>query len=272
MFEPLLTQPQFIELTQRCQLHLRLRESVSDFSLLQTMGGHLLECVVTQASSDNGLILRLHPYLICELAPIEVPTIDAEGSQTEVLHRSHGQGGRLFSALGISPVMCAERLRKGLVIDLEVQGSTVSFTPQFDQKWLLVTLERDLRLFGGPLELRRAKAVLARAEDLSQNAEALLLEIGEIELVRQELAHFANHGDVKQHGLILSEVTKVDEQLLRKKQLLSHHYYQKVQRPNWQHAANQHEDLEALQRKLESYQLLAPPELNLMVEQMFLDD
>lgn len=272
MFEPLLTQPQFIELTQRCQLHLRLRESVSDFSLLQTMGGHLLECVVTQASSDNGLILRLHPYLICELAPIEVPTIDAKGSQTEVLHRSHGQGWRLFSALGISPVMCAERLRKGLVIDLEVQGSTVSFTPKFDQKWLLVTLERDLRLFGGPLELRRAKAVLARAEDLSQNAEALLLEIGEIELVRQELAHFANHGDVKQHGLILSEVTKVDEQLLRKKQLLSHHYYQRVQRPNWQHAANQHEELEALQRKLESYQLLAPPELNLMVEQMFLDD
>lgn len=60
MFEPLLTQPQFIELTQRRQLHLRLRESVSDFSLLQTMGGHLLECVVTQACSDKGLILRSH--------------------------------------------------------------------------------------------------------------------------------------------------------------------------------------------------------------------
>ncbi|WP_281213066.1 hypothetical protein [Shewanella insulae] len=272
MFEPLLTQPQFVELTRKSQLQLRLRESVSDFSLLQTLGGHLLECVATQASSEKGLILRAHPYLICELVSVEVPRVDEAMPQEEALYRSHGQGWRLFSALGISPVMCAERLRKGLVIAVETQGDSVCFMPQFDHKWLLVTLERDLRLFGGPRELRRAKSVLARGEDLSQDAEGLLLEIGEIELVRQELAHFANQGDIKQHGVLLSEVTKVDEQLLRKKQLLSHHYYLRVQRPNWQHAANQHEELESLQRKLESYQLLAPPELNLMVEKMFLDD
>ena len=272
MFEPLLTQPQFIELTQMGQIHLRLREPVSDFSLQQTMGGHLLECVISQTSQEaSALIVRAHPYLTCDLVLGQESSSDASVI-SESLPRIHGQGWRLFSAIGISPVMCAEMLRAGLTIGVEQLNQQVIFYPQFDHKWLLVPLERDLRLFGGPRELRRAKAVLARCQDVTLSAEGLLLEIGEIEQVRQELAHYANHGGVKQHGVMLSEVTNVDGQLLRKKQLLSHRYYQSVQRPNWQDAANQQEDLEALKRKLESYQLLAPPELNLMVEQMFLED
>ncbi|WP_428618252.1 hypothetical protein [Shewanella sp.] len=272
MFEPLLTQPQFIELTQTSQLHLRLREPVSDFSLQQTMGGHLLECVISQTSQGaSALIVRAHPYLTCDPISDKAPTFDV-GVVSEPLSRTHGQGWRLFSAIGMSPVMCAEMLRAGLTIGVEQINQEVIFHPQFDHKWLLVPLERDLRLFGGPRELRRANAVLARCQDHTLSAEGLLLEIGEIEQVRQELAHYANHNSVKQHGVMLSEVTNVDGQLLRKKQLLSHRYYQSVQRPNWQDAANQQEDLDTLKRKLESYQLLAPPELNLMVEQMFLED
>jgi hypothetical protein len=148
----------------------------------------------------------------------------------------------------------------------------ICFSPLFDHKWHLVELEKDFRLFGGPKELRRAKALLAREPNFQLNAEKLLLDISEIEIMRSELRSFAEGSDVHHYPVILSEVTSLEMQLLRRKQLIYRQYYQSVERTNWQDAANHVDDIETLQRKLESYQLLAPPELNAMVEQMFADE
>lgn len=272
MFESLLTQPQLIELPQGGCLTLTLSEAVSDSSLLQTMAGHIAEWVVVEGTANKvSLVVRIHPFLKFDIQSNYLDEVNPIGAHQ--INRSLGQGVRLFNAVGYSPSICASLLRQGLVIRIiGEQHGNVGFIPLFDCKWQLVELERDFRLFGAPRELRRAKSILARETDFQLSAEKLLLEINEIEIVRNELRSFADIRQIHHHSVILSEITSLDTQLLRRKQLVLRLYHQTLDRVNWQNAANQVDDIEVLQRKIESYQLLAPPELNAMVEQMFVDE
>ena len=271
MFESLLTQPQLIELPQDGYLVLTLSDSASDHSLLQTTGGHIAEWVVVESTYDRvSLLARIHPFLKLDIQSTCIG--EANSNTAEQIHRTFGQGVRLFNAIGYSPAICVSLLRQGLVIKISCEQASVHFVPLFDKKWQLVELERDYRMFGAPKELRRANAILARGPDLLLDAEKLLLEISEIEMVRNELRVFANERQIHEHRTLLSEVTNLDTQLLRRKQLISRQYHQSLERVNWQYAANYGDDIEVLQRKIESYQLLSPPELNAMVEQMFVDE
>ncbi|QYK00117.1 hypothetical protein [Shewanella psychrotolerans] len=272
MFESLLTQPQLIELPQDGYLVLTLSDSASDHSLLQTTGGHIAEWVVVESTYDRvSLLARIHPFLKLDIQSTFIGEVN-NSSTAEQINRTSGQGVRLFNAIGYSPAICVSLLRQGLVIKISYEQASVNFLPLFDKKWQLIELERDLRLFGAPKELRRANAILAREPDLLLNAEKLLLEISEIEIVRNELRAFVNERQIHDYRTLLNEVTNLDTQLLRRKQLISRQYHQSLERVNWQYAANYEDDIEVLQRKIESYRLLSPPELNAMVEQMFVDE
>ncbi|QYJ84817.1 hypothetical protein K0I73_11140 [Shewanella mesophila] len=271
MFESLLTQPQRLELPQGGYIILTLSENVSDHSLLQTTGGHIAEWVIVESNDYKvSLLARVHPFLKLEIHSNFVGDVNNDADQ--LISRTAGQGVRLFSAIGYSPSICASILRQGLVIKITAELSGVNFIPLFDKQWQLIELERDYRMFGAPYELRRANAVLARARDFQLTPEKLLLEISEIEIVRGELRSFVDKRQIHEHRTLLNDISNLDTQLQRRKQLISRQYHQSLERVNWQHAANHVDSFEVLQRKIESYQLLAPPELNAMVEQLFVDD
>ncbi|GIU31797.1 hypothetical protein TUM4644_31600 [Shewanella colwelliana] len=273
MFEPLLTQPKVIEVTEKTQFVVKLCDSVSDFSLLQAMGGHVAECIVIASEPNHmGVLVRIHPFLTLDILPA-VTHSDSTLGRSSSIERCVGQGFRLFSALGASPAMCANLLRQGLSFEVSyIENGDIAFCPLFESKWQLVALENDLRLFGGPIEIRRAKSILARQLDLDVNSESLLLELSEIETVRNDLRHFVSDSSHARHRALVNEISELDNQLLQKKQLISRYYHQAIERPNWQRAANHVENNDDLLRKLAYYQLLAPQELNTMVEQMFLDE
>ncbi|MCG9696966.1 hypothetical protein [Shewanella sp. Isolate11] len=274
MFESLLNQPQLIELTYGSQLKLSLRDQISDISLLQTLGGHIAEWVVVDTNSRSvTLVARTHPFLQIEnQSQLTIVEQSQEFVQHEII-RTHGQGVRLFGSLGFSPSICIGLLRQGLFISIDSkQAGEVSFSPRFDNKWQLIELENDLRLFSEPNEMHRAKALLARKLDYELKPEAYLLDISEIEIVSRELNQFAGNHSVHHFSGIVGELSTIESQLHRRKQLLIRLYQQLLERPNWQYSSNSADDFDSIKRKLESYQLLAPPELNAMVEQMFIDD
>lgn len=270
MFESLLTQPQLIDISTASRLVLTLNEQVSEHCLLQTMDGHIAEFVVVEDSgAASGLIARVHPLLQLNLVPLDdipMPYL------TPRLFRGLGQGARLFTGLGYSLSLCISLLRQGLNIYIEPIETQLRFSIDSGCRWQLIELEKDLRLFGGPNALRRAQTILAHPFDFASNEQGLLLELSELDMVRRELSRFASDNGIKHQSSIIDLMTNLDKQLHRRQQLIARHYQQSAERTNWHYAANQVEHSDLLQRKLASYQLLAPPELNAMVEQILVDD
>lgn len=271
MFEPLLTQPEILKLDHQSRLIVTLHESTNDFSLLQVMNGHIGEFIIVSISEDFlSVMVRLHPFL----------SIAVESSNTDVttlpddrapLTRGAGQGWRLFSALGISPRMCATQLKEGLFIDVGF-NSQAQFSMVQSGMWQIVPLEEDNRLFHGPRELLRAKAFIARAVQHELNTQELLLEISELENVRSDLTAFSCSELVRRHPEISAEIAKLDAQLLRKKQWLSRSYNQSVERVSLQYSANHASKHEVQTRKLEYYKLLSTTAINDMVQQLIVDE
>lgn len=271
MFEPLLTQPEILKINHHSRLIVTLHESTSDFSLLQVMNGHIGEFIIVSISDDAlSVMVRLHPFLSITVETSTAEVTALPGNK-DVLTRSVGQGWRLFSALGISPKMCARQLREGLFIDVGLK-SQAQFSIVQSRMWQIIALEQDNRLFHGPRELMRAKALVARLVQHELNTEELLLEISELENVRSDLSAFSCSELVRRHPEISAEVTKLDAQLLRKKQWLSRSYNQSVERVSWQYSANQASNSEVQARKLEYYKLLSTPAINDMVQQLIVDE
>ncbi|MFT5790156.1 MAG: hypothetical protein ACI8SJ_002285 [Shewanella sp.] len=266
MFEPLLIQPQIIEIKHQSKLKLVLSKQFGNFSVLQLQSGPIAEVVVVSVSATQmSLMVRLHPYL-----SLEIIEADENVGSKMLLNRSVGQGWRLFSTLGVSPKLCAEQLREGVSVAVSIDNRG-----QFDivepVKWELVPLEADFRLGHITREILLAKYIIARSMDIEPNAESLLVEISELESIRYDLKRFAEQGFLKQGIAGHDDVSQLDAQLVRKRQLLTRLYSQLTERPNLNRAANVDVDQEMLIRKLESYQLLAPPQLNEIVEQLMAD-
>lgn len=272
MFEPLLTQPEILKLDHHSRLIVTLHESTSDFSLLQVMNGHIGEFIIVSISDDSlSVMVRLPPFLSITVEPSTADISSLLDDNRAALTRSAGQGWRLFSALGISPKMCARQLREGLFIDVGFK-SQAQFSIVQSKMWQIIALEQDNRLFHGPRELMRARALVARAVQHELKTEELLLEISELENVRSDLSTFSCSELVRRHPEISAEVTKLDAQLLRKKQWLSRSYNQSVERVSWQYSAN-HASINELQtRKLEYYKLLSTTAINDMVQQLIVDE
>ncbi|PKH57099.1 hypothetical protein CXF83_14840 [Shewanella sp. Choline-02u-19] len=264
MLEPLLIQPQIIEINHQSKLKLVLSEQFGNFSVLQLQSGPIAEVVVVSVTATKmSLMIRLHPYL-----SLDVIEANEYAASDAILNRSVGQGWRLFSTLGISPRLCAEQLRKGLFVAVSI-GNGCQFNIVGPVKWELIPLEADFRLGNFAREIQRAKHIIARSMDLEPNAESLLVEISELDSICYDLKHFAAEGFLKHAN---DDISQLDAQLIRKRQLLSRLYSQLIERPNLYRAANVDINQDMLMRKLESYQLLAPPQLNKIVEQLMADD
>ncbi|QQX78509.1 hypothetical protein JK628_13040 [Shewanella sp. KX20019] len=267
MFEPLLIQPQIIEINHQSKLKLVLSEQFGNFSVLQLQSGPIAEVVVVNVSnSQMSLMVRLHPYLSLEVLESQEHVLSKASNS-----RGVGQGWRLFSTLGISPKLCAEQLRLGLSIAVDINNDNVGrFHIVEPIQWELVPLEADFRLGLIAREIQLAKHIIARSMDIEPNAESLLVEISELESIRNDLKRFANEGLLNQNHSD-NDISQLDAQLVRKRQLLTRVYSQLTERANFYLAANLDIDQDTLRRKLESYQLLAPPQLNEIVEQLMAD-
>lgn len=87
--------------------------------------------------------------------------------------------------------------------------------------------------------------------DVVPNAESILVEISELDSIRYDLKQFVAEASLNQAN---DDISQLDTQLIRKRQLLSRLYSQLIERPNFYRAANVDIDQDMLMRKLESYQ------------------
>ncbi|WP_394203481.1 hypothetical protein [Shewanella waksmanii] len=244
--------------------------------MLEALNGHLAEFVIVENNdTSTAILVRMHPYLAlveCEKSALWSDKVLPNGNSTQVLTRTIGQGWRLFSELGRSPLFCLQMLRQGIGISVVSEPSGLMVIAGFEQGWQLIPLENDMRLFAGQKELSRAKAVLSRVNDYHANTEQLLLALSEIDMVCADLGLMLQDHSNTRPTEQLKQIASIDAQLQRKKQWLSQQYQQAVERNNWQYSANQSITDESLYRKLEYYQLLSTPEMNAMVENLLSDE
>lgn len=274
MYHQFLNEPMVLDAEKASILTLRLPDDISDFIVLQAISAPLLEVVViADAGTLQNIAIRFQPFmgLKVESLPQSVKAFNTP------ITRSLGQGFRLYTRMGTAAKFCAAELRRGVSFTLDMTNrlgaeNCLTFALQTDSKFELVPLEADLRVLHEPKALMVAKALLARQYDYAASSESLAIYMTEIEQVRLELQAFMR-GELGQcHASLADEVLRLDPLLLQKQQWLFRTYTHMFERPNYNRAANDVDNTDKLLRKLECYELLAPPELIQMVDRLMEDE
>ncbi|MGI2056181.1 hypothetical protein ACRN9T_03160 [Shewanella baltica] len=274
MYHQFLNEPMVLDAEKASILTLRLPDDISDFIVLQAISAPLLEVVViAEAGTPQNIAIRFQPFMGLK---IESLPQSAQAFNTPIT-RSLGQGFRLYTRMGTAAKFCAAELRRGVSFTLDMTNrlgaeNCLTFALQADSKFELVPLEADLRVLHEPKALMVAKALLARQYDYAASSESLAIYMTEIEQVRLELQAFLR-GELGQcHASLADEVLRLDPLLLQKQQWLFRTYTHMFERPNYNRAANDVDNTDKLLRKLECYELLAPPELIQMVDRLMEDE
>lgn len=274
MYHQFLNEPMVLDAEKASILTLRLPDDISDFIVLQAISAPLLEVVViAEAETPQNIAIRFQPFMGLK---VESLPQSAQAFNTPIT-RSLGQGFRLYTRMGTAAKFCAAELRRGVSFTLDVTNrlgaeNCLTFALQADSKFELVPLEADLRILHEPKALMVAKALLARQYDYAASSESLAIYMTEIEQVRLELQAFLR-GELGQcHASLADEVLRLDPLLLQKQQWLFRTYTHMFERPNYNRAANDVDNTDKLLRKLECYELLAPPELIQMVDRLMEDE
>ncbi|MGE6381473.1 hypothetical protein ACQKCO_07555 [Shewanella baltica] len=274
MYHQFLNEPMVLDAEKASILTLRLPDDISDFIVLQAISAPLLEVVViAEAGTPQNIAIRFQPFMGLK---VESLPQSAHAFNTPIT-RSLGQGFRLYTRMGTAAKFCAAELRRGVSFTLDVTNrlgaeNCLTFALQADSKFELVPLEADLRVLHEPKALMVAKALLARQYDYAASSESLAIYMTEIEQVRLELQAFLR-GELGQcHASLADEVLRLDPLLLQKQQWLFRTYTHMFERPNYNRAANDVDNTDKLLRKLECYELLAPPELIQMVDRLMEDE
>ncbi|MCS6136242.1 hypothetical protein G3496_15020 [Shewanella baltica] len=274
MYHQFLNEPMVLDAEKASILTLRLPDDISDFIVLQAISAPLLEVVViAEAGTPQNIAIRFQPFMGLK---VESLPQSAQAFNTPIT-RSLGQGFRLYTRMGTAAKFCAAELRRGVSFTLDVTNrlgaeNCLTFALQADSKFELVPLEADLRVLHEPKALMVAKALLARQYDYAASSESLAIYMTEIEQVRLELQAFLR-GELGQcHASLADEVLRLDPLLLQKQQWLFRTYTHMFERPNYNRAANDVDNTDKLLRKLECYELLAPPELIQMVDRLMEDE
>lgn len=274
MYHQFLNEPMLLDAEKASILTLRLPDDISDFIVLQAISAPLLEVVViAEAETPQNIAIRFQPFMGLK---VESLPQSAQAFNTPIT-RSLGQGFRLYTRMGTAAKFCAAELRRGVSFTLDVTNrlgaeNCLTFALQADSKFELVPLEADLRILHEPKALMVAKALLARQYDYAASSESLAIYMTEIEQVRLELQAFLR-GELGQcHASLADEVLRLDPLLLQKQQWLFRTYTHMFERPNYNRAANDVDNTDKLLRKLECYELLAPPELIQMVDRLMEDE
>lgn len=274
MYHQFLNEPMVLDAEKASILTLRLPDDISDFIVLQAISAPLLEVVViAEAGTPQNIAIRFQPFMGLK---VESLPQSAQAFNTPIT-RSLGQGFRLYTRMGTAAKFCAAELRRGVSFTLDMTNrlgaeNCLTFALQADSKFELVPLEADLRVLHEPKALMVAKALLARQYDYAASSESLAIYMTEIEQVRLELQAFLR-GELGQcHASLTDEVLRLDPLLLQKQQWLFRTYTHMFERPNYNRAANDVDKTDKLLRKLECYELLAPPELIQMVDRLMEDE
>ncbi|MCS6203991.1 MULTISPECIES: hypothetical protein [Shewanella] len=274
MYHQFLNEPMVLDAEKASILTLRLPDDISDFIVLQAISAPLLEVVViAEAGTPQNIAIRFQPFMGLK---VESLPQSAQAFNTPIT-RSLGQGFRLYTRMGTAAKFCAAELRRGVSFTLDMANrlgaeNCLTFALQADSKFELVPLEADLRVLHEPKALMVAKALLARQYDYAASSESLAIYMTEIEQVRLELQAFLR-GELGQcHASLADEVLRLDPLLLQKQQWLFRTYTHMFERPNYNRAANDVDNTDKLLRKLECYELLAPPELIQMVDRLMEDE
>jgi len=274
MYHQFLNEPMVLDAEKASILTLRLPDDISDFIVLQAISAPLLEVVViAEAGTPQNIAIRFQPFM-----GLKVESLPQSAQAFNIpITRSLGQGFRLYTRMGTAAKFCAAELRRGVSFTLDMTNrlgaeNCLTFALQADSKFELVPLEADLRVLHEPKALMVAKALLAREYDYAASSESLAIYMTEIEQVRLELQAFLR-GELGQcHASLADEVLRLDPLLLQKQQWLFRTYTHMFERPNYSRAANDADNTDKLLRKLECYELLAPPELIQMVDRLMEDE
>ena len=281
MYHQFLNEPMVLDIEKASILTLRLPDDVSDFIVSQAINAPLLEIIViAEAGIQQNIVIRFQPFMGLK---VESLPQSPQAFNTPIT-RSLGQGFRLYTRMGTAAKFCAAELRRGVSFTLDTTrhlgadndligaDSYLTFALQANSKFELVPLEADLRVLHEPKALMVAKALLARHYDYAASSESLAIYMTEIEQVRLELQAFMR-GELGQcHASLADEVLRLDPLLLQKQQWLFRTYTHMFERPNYNRAANDVDNTDKLLRKLECYELLAPPELIQMVDRLMEDE
>ncbi|MCS6121916.1 hypothetical protein [Shewanella baltica] len=274
MYHQFLNEPMVLDAEKASILTLRLPDDISDFIVLQAISAPLLEVVViAEAGTPQNIAIRFQPFMGLKVESLP----QSAQAFNKPITRSLGQGFRLYTRMGTAAKFCAAELRRGVSFTLDVTNrlgaeNCLTFALQADSKFELVPLEADLRVLHEPKALMVAKALLARQYDYAASSESLAIYMTEIEQVRLELQAFLR-GELGQcHTSLADEVLRLDPLLLQKQQWLFRTYTHMFERPNYNRAANDVDNTDKLLRKLECYELLAPPELIQMVDRLMEDE
>ncbi|AEG11885.1 hypothetical protein Sbal183_1667 [Shewanella baltica OS183] len=274
MYHQFLNEPMVLDAEKASILTLRLPDDISDFIVLQAISAPLLEVVViAEAGTPQNIAIRFQPFMGLKVESLP----QSAQAFNKPITRSLGQGFRLYTRMGTAAKFCAAELRRGVSFTLDVTNrlgaeNCLTFALQADSKFELVPLEADLRVLHEPKALMVAKALLARQYDYAASSESLAIYMTEIEQVRLELQAFLR-GELGQcHASLTDEVLRLDPLLLQKQQWLFRTYTHMFERPNYNRAANDVDNTDKLLRKLECYELLAPPELIQMVDRLMEDE
>ncbi|MBS0041887.1 hypothetical protein KFE26_06140 [Shewanella sp. M16] len=274
MYHQFLNEPMVLDIEKASILTLRLPGDVSDFIVSQAINAPLLEIIViAEAGIQQNIVIRFQPFMGLK---VESLPQSPQAFNTPIT-RSLGQGFRLYTRMGTAAKFCAAELRRGVSFTLDTTrhlgaDNDLTFALQANSKFELVPLEADLRVLHEPKALMVAKALLARHYDYAASSESLAIYMTEIEQVRLELQSFMR-GELGQcHASLADEVLRIDPLLLQKQQWLFRTYTHMFERPNYSRAANDVDNTDKLLRKLECYELLASPELTLMVDRLMEDE
>ncbi|MCU8042860.1 MULTISPECIES: hypothetical protein [unclassified Shewanella] len=274
MYHQFLNEPMVLDIEKASILTLRLPDDVSDFIVSQAINAPLLEIIViAEAGIQQNIVIRFQPFMGLK---VESLPQSPQAFNTPIT-RSLGQGFRLYTRMGTAAKFCAAELRRGVSFTLDTTrhlgaDNDLTFALQANSKFELVPLEADLRVLHEPKALMVAKALLARHYDYAASSESLAIYMTEIEQVRLELQSFMR-GELGQcHASLADEVLRIDPLLLQKQQWLFRTYTHMFERPNYSRAANDVDNTDKLLRKLECYELLASPELILMVDRLMEDE
>lgn len=274
MYHQFLNEPMVLDAEKASILTLRLPDDISDFIVLQAISAPLLEVVViAEAGTPQNIAIRFQPFMGLKVESLP----QSAQAFNKPITRSLGQGFRLYTRMGTAAKFCAAELRRGVSFTLDMTNrlgaeNCLTFALQADSKFELVPLEADLRVLHEPKALMVAKALLARQYDYAASSESLAIYMTEIEQVRLELQAFLR-GELGQcHASLTDEVLRLDPLLLQKQQWLFRTYTHMFERPNYNRAANDVDNTDKLLRKLECYELLAPPELIQMVDRLMEDE
>ncbi|MCL1089518.1 hypothetical protein L2744_07840 [Shewanella profunda] len=267
MFQQYLNEPMVLDADQASVLTLTLPSDISDFIVLQAMSAPLLELIVVLDSVRPKIAIRFQPLLELTLNSALSPN----SQFGETFPRTIGQGIRLYSRMGTAPKFCADELRSGVSLKLDLSHG-LSLALQSTSKFELISLEADLRILYEPRVLLMAKAILARQYDYTISSEALAVHMAEIEQVRAELHTFLR-GELGQcHERLAQEAVKLEPLLLKKCQWMFRIYTNMHERPNYGRSSNDADNVDKSLRKLECYELLASPELIEMVKRLTEDE